>query len=162
MLTVDKKYKTLSNGILDFSTINGDGTRTDYWSQNKAHSPYLFMIAIGEFTITKEEWRGKEVSYYLEEEYANDAKLIFGNTPEMLEFYSNILGVEFPWDKYSQVVVRDFVSGAMENTSATLHGSFVQNHKRELLDYNPDGIIAHELFHQWFGDLVSCESPIYL
>ena len=157
-LTVDEKYKTLSNGILDFSTINGDGTRTDYWSQNKAHSPYLFMIAIGEFTITKEEWRGKEVSYYLEEEYANDAKLIFGNTPEMLEFYSNILGVEFPWDKYSQVVVRDFVSGAMENTSATLHGSFVQNHKRELLDYNPDGIIAHELFHQWFGDLVSCES----
>lgn len=157
-LTVEEKYKTLSNGTLDFSTINGDGTRTDYWSQNLAHSPYLFMIAVGEFTITKEEWRGKEVSYYLEEEYANDAKLIFGNTPEMLEYYSNLLGVEFPWDKYSQIVVRDFVSGAMENTSATLHGSFVQNHKRELLDYDPDGIIAHELFHQWFGDLVSCES----
>jgi len=157
-LTVEEKYQTLSNGTLDFSTLNGDGTRTDYWSQSLAHSPYLFMIAVGEFTITKEEWRGKEVSYYLEEEYVNDAKLIFGNTPEMLEYYSNLLGVEYPWDKYSQVVVRDFVSGAMENTSATLHGSFVQNHKRELLDYNPDGIIAHELFHQWFGDLVSCES----
>ncbi|MGB0402503.1 MAG: M1 family metallopeptidase [Salibacteraceae bacterium] len=157
-LTVKEEYQTLSNGILEFSTLNGDGTRTDYWLQDKAHSPYLFMLAIGDFTITKDSWRDLEVNYYLEKEYEKDAQLIFGNTPEMMEYYSQLLGVDYPWDKYSQVVVRDFVSGAMENTSATLHGEFVQNHKRELLDYNPDDIIAHELFHQWFGDLVSCES----
>lgn len=157
-LTVDENYQTLSNGTLDFSTLNGDGTRTDYWSQNKPHSPYLFMLAIGDFTVTRDNWRNLEVNYYLEKEYEKDAELIFGNTPEMMEYYSQLLGVDYPWNKYSQVVVRDFVSGAMENTSATLHGEFVQNHKRELLDYNPDDIIAHELFHQWFGDLVSCES----
>lgn len=157
-LTVQEKFATLSNGEFQFSTLNGDGTRTDYWAQEKAHSPYLFMMAIGEFNITTDSTTERTVSYYLEDEYKDEAYTIFGNTPEMIEFYSKILGVDYPWEKYSQVVVRDYVSGAMENTSATIHGEFVQNHKRELLDYNPDDIIAHELFHQWFGDLVSCES----
>lgn len=158
VITVPDSLKTLSNGTHEFSTENGNGTRTDYWVQNLPHSPYLVMMAIGEFSVYDEEWRGKEVTYYTEKQYANDAKYIFGETPRMLEFYSNKLGVEYPWDKYAQVVVRDFVSGAMENTSSTLHGEFVQRHKQELLDYPQEGIIAHELFHQWFGDLVSCES----
>ncbi len=157
-ITVPDTLKTLSNGVLEFSTENGDGTRTDFWSQKKPHSPYLFMLAVGNFSVHKEDWRGLDVSYYTEPAYKTDAPIIFKNTPKMLEFYSNKLGVVFPWDKYAQVVVRDFVSGAMENTSATLHGEFVQRHAKELLDYPQDGIIAHELFHQWFGDLVSCES----
>ena len=159
VITVPDTLKTLSNGSLEFSTENGDGTRTDYWVQSLPHSPYLAMIAIGDFSVFKEkEWRGKEVTYLTEKQYAKDAQYIFGATPRMLEFYSNKLGVDYPWDKYTQVVVRDFVSGAMENTSATLHGEFVQRHKQELIDYPQEGIIAHELFHQWFGDLVSCES----
>lgn len=157
-ITVPEKYTTLSNGLLEFSTENGNGTRTDYWVQNKAHSPYLAMMAIGEFAVVRNEWQGKEVSYFVEPQYEKDAPFIFKNTAEMLQYYSDITGVDFPWDKYSQVVVRNFVSGAMENTSATLHGEFVQRHKRELIDYNPEGVIAHELFHQWFGDMVSCES----
>jgi aminopeptidase N len=88
--------------------------------------------------------------------YAND---IFGLTPEMLDFYSKILGVDYPWDKYSQVVVRDYVSGAMENTTAVIHGEFVHQTKRELIDGSAgEDVIAHELFHHWFGDLVTCES----
>ena len=159
VITVPDTLKTLSNGLLEFSTENGDGTRTDYWVQTLPHSPYLVMIAIGDFSVFKEEeWRNKEVTYYTEKDYVKDAQYIFGETPRMLEFYSNKLGVEYPWDKYAQVVVRDFVSGAMENTSSTLHGEFVQRHKQELIDYPQEGIIAHELFHQWFGDLVSCES----
>ncbi len=159
VITVPDTLKTLSNGSLEFSTENGDGTRTDYWVQTLPHSPYLAMIAIGDFSVFKEEeWRNKEVTYYTEKDYSKDAQYIFGETPRMLEFYSNKLGVEYPWDKYAQVVVRDFVSGAMENTSSTLHGEFVQRHKQELIDYPQEGIIAHELFHQWFGDLVSCES----
>lgn len=157
-VTVPEEYVSLSNGVLEFSAENGNGTRTDYWNQNKPHSPYLAMLAIGNFSIVKDSWRGKDVFYYVEPEYEKDAPFIFENTKEMLTFYSDKLGVEYPWDKYSQVVVRNFVSGAMENTSATLHGEFVQRHKRELIDYNPEGVIAHELFHQWFGDLVSCES----
>lgn len=157
-ITVPDTLKTLSNGILEFSTENGNGTRTDIWVQNKAHSPYLFMLAIGNFSIYEDDWRGLDVDYYTESNYAKDAPHIFEATPKMMEFYSTVLGVDYPWDKYAQVVVRDFVSGAMENTSATIHGEFVQRHQRELIDYPQEGIIAHELFHQWFGDLVSCES----
>ncbi len=158
-ITVDKKYTTLSNGELTSSFDNGDGTKTDYWKMDLPHAPYLAMIAIGEFAVIKDnKWKGKEVNYYVEKDYESHAKAIFGNTPEMLEFYSNKLGVQYPWSKYSQVVVRDYVSGAMENTSATLHGEFLQKTDRELLDHNNESVIAHELFHQWFGDLVTCES----
>jgi aminopeptidase N len=157
-LTVENKYTTLSNGVLVKSIINKDSTRTDCWKLEKPHAPYLFMMAIGEFAVVKDQWRGREVNYLVEPKYERVAKRIFGNTPEMMEFFSNILGVDYAWPKYSQVVVRDYVSGAMENTSATVHGAFLQRDERELLDETNEDVISHELFHQWFGDLVTCES----
>ena len=160
IMTVPSKYVTLSNGRLVSSTPAGPGLRTDTWKMDLPHSPYLFMMAVGDFKIYKDTWRGKEVSYYLEPKYAPFAKQIFGNTPDMLEFFSTRLGVEYPWNKYAQIVCRDYVSGAMENTSATLHGEQVQLTDRELLDreYSGESVIAHELFHQWFGDYVTAES----
>ncbi|MGZ3756418.1 MAG: M1 family aminopeptidase [Mucilaginibacter sp.] len=160
-MTVPAKYVTLSNGRLASQKNNADGTRTDTWKMELPHSPYLFMMAVGDFKIFHDKWRNKEVNYYLEPKYAPYAKEIFGMTPELIEFYSKTLGVDFPWNKYSQIVVRDYVSGAMENTTATLHGEYVQGTHRELLDaYYNDGrsTIAHELFHQWFGDYVTAES----
>ncbi|MFN8437877.1 MAG: M1 family metallopeptidase [Cytophagales bacterium] len=157
-ITVPAKYTTLSNGLFQSSTNNADGTRTDYWFQKDPHAPYLFMMAIGEFEVYKDKWRDIEVNYLMEKEFAQYAPKIFGHTPEMLEFFSNKLGVKYPWAKYSQVVVRDFVSGAMENTSASLFYEALNVTDRQLLDRNWDGIIAHELFHHWFGDLVTCES----
>ena len=158
-MTVNKKYVTLSNGELSSSFDNGDSTRTDYWKMDLPFPPYLSMMAVGDFAVVKDnKWRGKEVNYYVEKEYEPYAKAIFGNTPEMLEFFSNKLGVEFAWNKYSQIVVRDYVSGAMENVTATLHGEFLNRTDRELLDKSNEDVISHELFHQWFGDLVTCES----
>jgi aminopeptidase N len=157
-LTVDPKYVTLSNGMLIYSRKNADGTRTDYWKQEQPHAPYLVMVAVGEFAIVEDSWRGKEVSYYVEPAYASSARAIFGNTPEMMEFFSKKLGVDFPWDKYSQIVVRDYVSGAMENTTASVFMEALQMTRRELIDKSWDDIIAHELFHQWFGDLVTAEA----
>ncbi|WP_303309472.1 M1 family metallopeptidase [Hymenobacter sp. BT730] len=159
-MTVPSKYVTLSNGALVSQKPAGAGLRTDTWKMEMPHAPYLFMMAVGDFKIYKDTWRGKEVSYYLEPKYAPFAKQIFGNTPDMLEFFSNRLGVEYPWNKYSQIVVRDYVSGAMENTSATLHGDFVQMTDKQLVDreYQNESVIAHELFHQWFGDYVTAES----
>lgn len=157
-LTVDNKFLTIANGKKISSTVNPDGTRTDYWKQDKPHSPYLFAFAVGDFVETKDTWRGKEVNYYLERKYGQYGKAIFGNTPEMLEFYSTRLGVDFPWDKYSQVVVREFVSGAMENTTCTIFFDTMNEDDRQLLDEDHEDIIAHELFHHWFGDLVTCES----
>lgn len=158
-LTVQQQETSLSNGTLVYSKDNANGTRTDYWSQRLPHAPYLTMIAIGEFVETKDFWRDSiEVNSYLEKQYAPYAKMIFGTTPEMMECFSKRLGVDYPWDKYSQVVVRDFVSGAMENTSAVIHFEPVQHDAREHLDNAWEDIIAHELFHHWFGDLVTCES----
>ncbi|WP_223256029.1 M1 family metallopeptidase [Flavobacterium laiguense] len=157
-MTVEAKYTTLSNGKLITQKANKKGTRTDTWKMDMPHSPYLFMMAVGDFKIFKESYNGKEVSYYLEPKYAPYAKQIFGKTPDMMNFYSKMLGVEYPWVKYAQIVARDYVSGAMENTSATLHGEYVQKTERELLDENGESTIAHELFHQWFGDYVTAES----
>jgi aminopeptidase N len=161
VMTVPAKYVTLSNGRLASQKVNADGTRTDDWKMELPHSVYLFMMAVGDFKIYHDKWRDKEVNYYLEPKYAPYAKEIFGMTPELIEFYSKTLNYDFPWNKYSQIVVRDYVSGAMENTTATLHGVYVQGTHRELIDaYYNDGrsTIAHELFHQWFGDLVTAES----
>ncbi len=157
-ITIEDKYQTLSNGTLITSKKNADGTRTDNWKMDQPHAPYLFMIAIGEFAIIKDTWKNIPVNYYVDKEYAQHAKAIFGNTPEMLDFYSNKLGVKYVWPKYSQIIVHDYVSGAMENTTATIHGEFLQQTTRELLDESNEDVISHELFHQWFGDLVTCES----
>lgn len=160
-MTVDKKYVTLSNGRLSGQKNNADGTRTDTWRMDLPHAPYLFMMAVGDFSVVKDKWRDKQVNYYVEKEYAPHAKAIFGNTPEMMTFFSKLLAYDYPWVKYSQIVVRDYVSGAMENTTATIHGDFLQKTDRELLDDDDrlgESVIAHELFHHWFGDLATCES----
>ncbi len=158
-MTVPAKYVTLSNGLLISQKKNADGTRTDYWKMDLPHAPYLFFMGVGDFSIIKDSYKGKEVSYYVEKEQAPFAKGVFGLTPEMIKFYSDKLGVEYPWQKYNQIVGRDYVSGAMENTTATLHQESAYQNARQLTDGNGwEGTIAHELFHQWFGDLVTAES----
>jgi aminopeptidase N len=158
-VTVDNKYVTLSNGKLMSQKKNADGTRTDYWKMDLPHAPYLFFLGVGDYSVTKDSYKGKEVNYYVEKEYGDVAKKIFGNTPEMMAYFSKITGVEYPWIKYSQITGRDYVAGAMENTTATIHQETAQQDARELADGNSwEGTIAHELFHQWFGDYVTCEN----
>jgi len=157
-LTVPKKMVTLSNGELDFSTDNGDGTRTDSWRQELPHSTYLTMVAGGNFSVIKDKWEDKEVNYYVDPAYAKYAKLVFGKTPEMIGFFSKKLGLEYPWEKYSQIVVHDFNDGAMENTTATVLFEGMNMTDAQYQDENYESIISHELFHHWFGDLVTAES----
>ncbi len=158
-LTVEDRFKTLSNGLLVSSKKNSDGTRTDHWKMDLPHAPYLIMIAVGEFAVVADKWNGKVVDYYVEPKFEKYARNIFPHTPEMLQFFSDKLGVPYPWQKYSQVVVRDYVSGAMENTTAVIFGEFMQGTDRELIDNRQnETIVAHEMFHHWFGDYVTCES----
>lgn len=158
-LTVEDKYVTLSNGTLEKQTKNGDGTRTDYWNFPKKHAPYLFFFGIGDFAVVKDKWKGKEVNYYVDHEYEPYAREIFGNTPEMMQFFSDKLNYNYPWENYEQMTARDYVSGAMENTTATLHDEKSQQKPGQLIDENRwEGVIAHELFHHWFGDLVTMKS----
>ena len=158
-MTVPAKYVTLSNGVLTSQKVNGDGTRTDHWKMSLPHAPYLFFMGVGDYSIVKDSYKGKDVNYYVEKQYAPVARRIFGNTPEMIAFYSRITGIDYPWPKYDQIIGRDYVSGAMENTTCTLHGESANQDARELTDGNAwEDVIAHELFHQWFGDLVTTES----
>ncbi len=158
-MTVPEKYVTLSNGKLTSQRKNNDGTRTDTWKMELPHAPYLFFMGVGDYAVIKDSYKGKEVSYFVEKEYGPVARKIFGNTPEMIAFFSRITGVDYPWVKYAQIVGRDYVSGAMENTTATLHQESAQQDARQLIDGNGwESTIAHELFHQWFGDYVTTES----
>ena len=157
-ITVPLKYRTLSNGRLASQKRNADKTRTDTWKMEKPNAPYLFMMAVGDFQVYHDHWRGKPVDYYLDPKYAPYAKKIFGQTPEAMEFFSKTLGVDFPWNKEAEIAVSDYVSGAMENTTATVFGDPYQGSVRELVDqyFNPG--IEHELFHQWFGDYVTAKN----
>lgn len=136
-------------------------TKTDVWEMKQPHAVYLTMLAIGDWKMIKDRsvQFDKEipVQYFVEEVYASDAKTVFGNTPEMIEFFSSFTGVPYMWPKYDQIVARDFVSGAMENTTAVIHNERLQDPENEMEDY-----ISHELFHHWFGDYVTCESWAHL
>jgi aminopeptidase N len=157
-LTVPDSFVTLSNGKRISSVKNLDGSRTDYYKQTLPHAPYLFMIAAGKFSRVQDQWNGIPLEYLVEPGYEKYVPMTFGRTPEMLTFFSKQLNYPYPWDKYAQIVVREFVSGAMENTGAVVHFELLQ---QDSLDY-PDGdyedVIAHELAHHWFGNLVTAES----
>jgi aminopeptidase N len=157
-ITVDKNLKTLSNGILLSSKYNSNGTKTDSWDMKQPHSVYLAMIAVGDFTITEDCYRDIKLNYYTEPEFASSAKAIFGRTPEMMAFFADTLNYDFAWPKYDQIIVRNFVSGAMENTTAAVFYDKLYKTAGQIADENEDAIIAHELFHHWFGNLVTAES----
>lgn len=158
-MTVPDQYVTLSNGILKDSQKESNGLRTDHWVMDKRHSTYLFFMGVGEYAIVKDKWKNIPVDYYIEKEYEPYAKQIYGNTPEMIDFFSKKMNYDYPWAKYAQISGRNYVSGAMENTTATLHGSDILQKPGQLIDENTwEDTIAHELFHHWFGDLVTAES----
>lgn len=156
-VTIEDSLVSLSNGLLVKQEKLPGGLRRDCWELKLPHAPYLFALVVGPFRIVKDAWRGKEVSYYMEPGWEREARAIFGLTPQMLEFFSQRFGVDFPWPKYSQVIVRDFVSGAMENTTAVIHGDMLFYDAAKALTDDNETVVAHELMHHWFGNLVTCE-----
>lgn len=156
-VTVDTAYLSLSNGKLISSKVLGN-KRIDYWKQDKPHAPYLFFLGIGDYKKYSTIHNNLEVDYYTFPEYYKDVHQVFEHTPEMIDFFSNLFQVEFPWDKYAQIIAYDYTAGAMENSSASIFYDALLATHQELIDDNYDLIIAHELVHQWFGDLVTAES----
>ncbi len=157
-VTVDTAFLTMSNGVLADSKINTNGTRTDHWKQDKPLAPYLVFLGVGSYQKYATTWHGKEMSYYTFSNYFDAVPEVFKNATEMVDFYSNVLGIEYPWDKLSHMICWDYTAGAMENTSAILYFDRMLLNRQDLLDEDFDYIIVHEIFHQWFGDYVSCES----
>ncbi len=156
---IPKGWVSLSNGLKIETKENPDGSHTDTWVLDKPHAPYLFFMAVAPFVKVHDSLGNMDVDYFVEPKYKDVAKMIFGKTPEMIRYFEKITGVKYPWPKFDQIVTRKFVSGAMENTTCVNHSDMAYQDKAELIDRNRwEDVIAHELFHHWFGDLVTAES----
>ncbi|GJQ27552.1 MAG: aminopeptidase [Phycisphaerae bacterium] len=153
---VDAPNIAISNGKMIEQRDNGDGTRTFHWKQDQPHVAYLMTLVVGEFYVEEETWRGRPVTYYVREKYKDRIKNSFAHTTKMLDFFSDKIGVEYPWPKYAQVCCYGF-GGGMENTSATTLTERTLHDDRAHLDEDSDGLVAHELAHQWWGDLLTCK-----
>jgi aminopeptidase N len=155
-IRVPKGWFALSNGVLAQRTDDGDAT-VFHWKQEKAHPSYLVTLAAGTFaTLHAEGPRGLPLAYHVAPGKEDEARRSFARTGEMIALFEKRTGVAFPWAKYDQIVVSDFIFGGMENTSATTMYEYILLDERAALDVDMDGLVAHELAHQWFGDLVTC------
>ena len=154
-VTVPASLFALSNGVLVSDRTEGE-RRTLHWRLDVPHSCYLVTLAIGDFAAIETRWGDVPVVYYVERGREAAAERTLARTPEMLELFSRRFGVPYPYPRYAQVFVADFIFGGMENTSATTLTDTVLMDERAALDYDIDALVAHELAHQWFGDLVTC------
>ncbi|MDZ7951915.1 M1 family metallopeptidase [Nostoc sp. DedQUE09] len=144
----------ISNGEL-IDTIEDGDYKVYHWLQQQVHPTYLMTLAVGDFAEIRDEWKGKPVTYYVEKGREEDAKRSMEKTPRMIEFLSQKYGYPYPFPKYAQVCVDDFIFGGMENTSTTLLTDRCLLDERAALDNrNTEALVVHELAHQWFGDLV--------
>ncbi|MFN6231628.1 MAG: M1 family aminopeptidase, partial [Dolichospermum sp.] len=151
---VPKPLVAISNGEL-IDTVEEGKYNSYHWSQQQIHPTYLMTLAVGDFAEIRDEWHHKPVTYYVEKGRVADARRSMGKTPQMIEFLSEKYGYPYPFPKYAQVCVDDFIFGGMENTSTTLLTDRCLLDERAILDNrNTETLVVHELAHQWFGDLV--------
>ena len=154
-------WVVLSNGEC-IGRPKGRGQGVHHYRLDQPHPAYLVTLVAGEFSVVDdrparlERGRTIPVSYYVPRSRRGDAKRSFGDTPRMIEHFSELLGVDFPFSRYSQVVVSDFFFGGMENTTATTLYEHALLDARATIDATTNDLVAHELAHQWFGDYVTC------
>jgi aminopeptidase N len=159
ILTVPASWITVANGKLINVSDAANGMKTWTWKESVPSSTYLFTVVAGEFEQIKDSWRGIPVTYYAPKGRGDRLSINYSRTPQMIELFSAKLGVNYPWEKYAQAMVDDFVAGGMENSSATTNTSNSLQHPKLAPEFitGEDGLISHELGHQWFGDLVTCK-----
>lgn len=154
IIEVPKEFVAISNGKLV------DVTKTDkaryHWKEEHSHPAYLTSVVIGKYEEVKENYNGIDLLYYVPEDRVDKVPLSFSNTINMMKFFEEYTGVKYPYDKYAQTTVDDFIYGGMENVSATTLTMDTLHDKKAHLDFTSDHLVSHELAHQWFGDLVTC------
>jgi aminopeptidase N len=158
LVTVPSKYVVVGNGKLVEKKDLGHGVSQYHYEMDHPHPAYLLSLVIGDLAVVADDWRGRPVEYYLPPSQKDDARRTFGKTPRMMELFSKLTGVDYPYPKYSQAVVYNFEAGGMENISATTLTENAPFDARSALDWDEEDLISHELAHQWFGDMVTCKS----
>ena len=153
--TVPEGNKVLSNGrLVGVAEDIEEGTTTWHWSQERPHATYLFMLAIGPFAVIEDSLGSLPVNYWIYPEDAEEARWIFAKTPRMIDFYADLFDYPYPWAKYDQVTT-PHVGGGAEATSATILGDGIIHDRRAEQDFSWERVIAHEVAHQWWGDLIT-------
>lgn len=161
--TVPEQYTLVSNGRLEKTAHKKeDRTRIFHWRQSLPHSSYLIMLAAGEYEVLREPYGDIPLEYYVYKQYAPDAHRGLARTPSIMRFLEERIGISYPWEKYAQIFVNQFPLGGMENTSAVTLNEIYMFDARAALDFTGDDVIAHELAHQWWGDLVTCRDWTHL
>jgi len=159
---VPSGWYALSNGKLVSSQKPKSGDWTYHWKLSEPHSSYLLTLVAGEFAEISDAAvvgeRAIALAYLVPKGSEPDVARTFGNTAQMIAHFGRVTGVAYPWNKYAQVVVADFVFGGMENTTATTMYEHILLDARAALDVSSDDLISHELAHQWFGDFVTCRA----
>lgn len=156
VVTHDSRHQVLSNGALKSKRINKDGTTTWHYAMEKPHAGYLLMLAIGEYAVQKTlSAAGTPLQFWYYPQHPEKLEPTARYSEAIIDFLSKETGIPYPWGSYSQVMVQDFLYGAMENTSATTFGDFFWVDQRGFLDRNYITVNAHEATHQWFGDLIT-------
>jgi aminopeptidase N len=160
IITVPAAWTTVANGKLLSVTSAGAGMKTWTWKESFPSSTYLITTVAGEFDELKDFWRGIPVNYYAPKGRGDRLAVNYSRTPAMMELFSKKFGVDYPWEKYDQIMVDDFVAGGMENSSATTNTAESLVNPKLVPEYisDQDDLISHELAHQWFGDLVTCKA----
>ncbi len=162
IVTMDSKYKVLSNGALINEKKNKDGTTIWHYKMKLPHTTYLIMLGIGEYEIKKTKSpSGVPMHFYYYADWEDRVEPTYKFSEDMMRFMEEETGIPYPWGTYSQIPVQDFLYGAMENTSATIYGDFYMVDERTYLDRNYVRVNAHELAHQWFGDYVSARTSTH-
>ena len=150
-VTVPAGFTVISNGKL--LKVEHRGKKHVYhWSDSNPNPAYLVSVVVGKYAETKD---GK-LQYFVPPERKQDAPRSFDQTPAMLKFFEDYLGTKYPYEKYAQVVVQDFIYGGMENSTCTTLTLDTLHDKKAHLDFTSEYLVSHELAHQWFGDLVTC------
>jgi aminopeptidase N len=159
IVTAPENFFVLSNGSLKEKKANGDGTQTWHWEQTQSHVAYLLSVVAGDFEAFEQQWAGIPVVAYVPRGRLDEAKLCFEKTPAMVQYFSEQLGYRYPWPKYTQICVDEYMWGGMEHTSCTTLNLGTLHDQRAHADEldGTDSLVAHELAHQWFGDLVTCK-----
>jgi aminopeptidase N len=154
-MTIPKNFTGISNGKKISEEIVGT-KKTVHWLQEKPHSTYLVMVAIGEFVCVEDKWKNLPVLYYTDKQKSQLLNIDPVKTPKMIDFFSSFFEVKYPWDKYTQIWASKFIWGGMENTSATINTDSALVDERAKKDFNfGETLIAHELSHQWFGNYIA-------
>ena len=158
-ITVEKGETAIGNGELLETTENADGTKTFHYKMPVPHSTYLVSFVVGTYTKVSDSYKNIPLGYYVYPDKTAIVPAAYGKTKDMLRIFEDLTGVDFPYNKYDQTMVANFNFGGMENiTATTMADTEILLANFDFARGNVEDLVAHEIAHSWFGNLLTCKN----